>query len=157
VEQSLLVIATEPFILPAPASLNMGVKQKLETLHSDLTSQQLGKIPLVPGMPVMISTNFNVQAGVVNGCTGILKQIRYHVDSEGKCHATSCVIHTPNTMGENFPHLHEHHEDSIEMTFTHPLQTKIQGNMYPGANCTCFCNDSIQSPRSNTDLGHWGC
>ena len=100
------------------------LKQKLETLHSGLTSQWLGNVPLVLGMPMMISTNFNVEGGIVNGCTGILKQIRYHVDSEGKCHSTSCVIHTPNTTGENLPHLHEYHvaalEDSVEMTFTHP-------------------------------------
>ena len=57
----------------------------------------------------MISTNFNVEGGIVNGCTGILKQIRYCVDSEGKSHVTSCVIHAPNAIGETLPHLCEYH------------------------------------------------
>ena len=47
----------------------------LLNLHSGLTKQQLGKIPLVIGMPVMITHNFDVENGVVNGCTGILKSI----------------------------------------------------------------------------------
>jgi len=72
----------------------------------------------------MISTNFDVDAGAVNDCTGTLKEIRYWVDSEGKCHSISCVIHVPNTSGENMPCLLEQYvialEDSIDMTFTHP-------------------------------------
>ncbi|KIM73531.1 hypothetical protein PILCRDRAFT_29368, partial [Piloderma croceum F 1598] len=82
----------------------------------------LGKIPLVLGMPVMISQNFDVEAGVVNGCdgcTGTLKRIRYRVDEEGRRHAISCVVHAPNTLGENLPQLPDHHvvalEDSVDM------------------------------------------
>jgi hypothetical protein len=100
------------------------LNNKLETLHSGLTNQRLGRIPLVLGMPVMISTNFDVDAGVVNGCTGTLKKIRYRVDSDGKRHAISCIVHAPNTSGENMPGLPEQYvvalEDSIDMTFTHP-------------------------------------
>ncbi|KIM74966.1 hypothetical protein PILCRDRAFT_50087, partial [Piloderma croceum F 1598] len=83
------------------------------------TNQQLGKIPLVLGMPVMISQNFDVEAGVVNGCTGTLKCIRYRVDKEGRRQAISCVVHAPNMLGENLPQLPDHHvvalEDSVDM------------------------------------------
>lgn len=100
------------------------LRSRLETLHSGLTNQRLGKVPLVLGMPVMISQNFDVDAGIVNGCTGILKQIRYRTDNEGRRHAISCVVHTPNTSGENMPHLPEHHvvalEDCVDMIFIHP-------------------------------------
>jgi hypothetical protein len=35
--------------------------------------QQLGKIPLVIGMPVLIPQNFDVPGGVVNDCAGTYK------------------------------------------------------------------------------------
>jgi len=50
------------------------LKAHLENLNSGLTNQQLGKIPLVIGMPVMITQNYDVEGGIVNGCTGILKK-----------------------------------------------------------------------------------
>ncbi|KAG2130948.1 uncharacterized protein EDB93DRAFT_1094601 [Suillus bovinus] len=59
------------------------LKAHLEDLHTGSTCQQLGKIPLVIGMPVIISHNFDVDGGVMNGCQGILKSVRYTVDSRG--------------------------------------------------------------------------
>ncbi|KAF9031624.1 hypothetical protein BJ165DRAFT_1310814, partial [Panaeolus papilionaceus] len=56
----------------------------------------LGKIPLVIGMPVMIAQNYDVEGGVVNGCTGTLKKIRYTTDANGQCYAVSCIIESPN-------------------------------------------------------------
>lgn len=47
------------------------LKDHLESLNSGITNQRLGKIPLVPGMPVMITQNYDVEGGIVNGCTGI--------------------------------------------------------------------------------------
>ncbi|KAJ7127737.1 hypothetical protein C8R44DRAFT_778727 [Mycena epipterygia] len=38
---------------------------------------RLGRLPLTIGMPVMITQNFDVENGIVNGATGIVKQIRY--------------------------------------------------------------------------------
>ena len=42
----------------------------LEKLNSGVTNQRLGKIPLVIGIPVMIAQNYDVENGIVNGCTG---------------------------------------------------------------------------------------
>lgn len=58
-------------------------------MHSGLTKQWLGKIPLVIGIPVMITHNFDVENGIVNGCTGILKvyviqQMKWGIDMQ--CH-----------------------------------------------------------------------
>ena len=47
---------------------------------------------MVLGMPVMFTQNFNVQAGVVNGSTGILKQIRYQMDTNNKQHVVSAWV-----------------------------------------------------------------
>jgi hypothetical protein len=100
------------------------LKDRLMRLHSGQTNQRLGRIPLVLGMPVMMSTNFDVDAGVVNGCTGILKQILYRTDSDGKHHTISCVVHAPNMTGDHMPGLPQHYvvalEDTIEMKFIHP-------------------------------------
>jgi hypothetical protein len=105
------------------------LRTKLEKFHSGLTNQRLGKLPLVIGMPVIISSNFDVEAGVVNGCHGVLKQIRYYVDKEGRRHAISCVIEAPHTTGEKMPQLPEHHvvalEDTTDMKFVHPHSHKM--------------------------------
>ncbi|TDL13844.1 hypothetical protein BD410DRAFT_697194, partial [Rickenella mellea] len=72
------------------------------------TNQRLGKIPLVLGMPVVICQNFDVEGGVVNGSRGILKKIRYRVNSDGNRQAISCVVHVPDTSNEPMPNLPEH-------------------------------------------------
>ncbi|KAF8204731.1 hypothetical protein BJ912DRAFT_827724, partial [Pholiota molesta] len=70
------------------------------------TNQRLGKIPLVLGMPVMITQNYDVENGIVNGCTGILKKIRYREDNQGNRYATSCVIESETFTGEPLTGLH---------------------------------------------------
>ncbi|KAI0077938.1 hypothetical protein K474DRAFT_1571563, partial [Panus rudis PR-1116 ss-1] len=60
------------------------------------TQQRLGKIPLILGMPVMICQNFDVNMGIVNGCIGTLKSLRYFIDGSSNRHATSCVVHCPD-------------------------------------------------------------
>lgn len=104
------------------------LKTKLGSLHSGQTHHRLGKIPLVIGMPVMISQNFDVGAGVVNGCTGVLKDVRYRVGSDGRRHAISCVVYAPSTTGESLPYLADRHvvalEDSVDMDFVHPYSKR---------------------------------
>ncbi|KAJ7061432.1 hypothetical protein C8F01DRAFT_930684, partial [Mycena amicta] len=83
------------------------------------TNQRLGKIPLVIGMPVMMTQNFDVANGVVNGSRGILRRIRYTVDTQGNRHATSCVVNIPDMEGPALEGLPEKHaaimEDKVEM------------------------------------------
>lgn len=100
----------------------------LGRLHSGRTKQRLGQIPLVLGMPVIISQNFDVEAGVVNGCIGTLKKIRYRLDSLGRRHAISCVVHAPNTDGECLPNLPKQYvvalEDTQDIELRHPFSLK---------------------------------
>lgn len=74
------------------------IQKHLLTLNSGTTNQRLGKIPLVIGMPVMITQNYDVEGGIVNGCTGILKKIRYTTDLNGNRNALSCVVESPNSL-----------------------------------------------------------
>ncbi|KAG1792592.1 uncharacterized protein HD556DRAFT_1218026, partial [Suillus plorans] len=69
------------------------------------TNQRLGRIPLVIGMPVIVAHNFDVEGGIVNGCQGILRSIRYTVDDNGNRHARSCIIHSSDTTCNDLPHL----------------------------------------------------
>ncbi|KAJ7048327.1 hypothetical protein C8F01DRAFT_969876, partial [Mycena amicta] len=83
------------------------------------TNQRLGKIPLVLGMPVMITQNFDVANGVVNGSRGTLTGIRYQLDAAGNRHATSCIVHIPDMAGPALEGLPEKHaavmEDKVKM------------------------------------------
>ncbi|KAH7872503.1 uncharacterized protein C8R40DRAFT_1012916, partial [Lentinula edodes] len=85
------------------------------------TNQRLGRLPLVIGMPVMITQNFDVESGVVNGCQGILKSVRYRVDDQGFRHAISCVVEAKDTNArESLPFLSSNQhvaviEDKISM------------------------------------------
>jgi len=78
-------------------------------------------------MPVMITHNFDVENGVVNGCTGILKSIHYTTDNMGNRHAVSCVVESPNilsssnTLGANQAAVLQ---DTVDLTFRHPHSQK---------------------------------
>ncbi|KAF9478298.1 hypothetical protein BDN70DRAFT_767408, partial [Pholiota conissans] len=52
----------------------------------------LGKLPLVPGMPIVLTQNLDVQSGAVNGARGTLVSVRYTVNSYGEREAESCVV-----------------------------------------------------------------
>ena len=104
------------------------LKRHLQNLNSGVTNQRLGKIPLVIGMPVMISQNYDVEGGIVNGCTGILKEIRYQTDSEGNRYATSCVVESESITGKQLPMLPPKHaaiiQDTTDLNFIHPHSGK---------------------------------
>ena len=98
-------------------------------MHSGLTKQRLGKIPLVIGMPVMITHNFDVENGIVNGCTGILKSIRYTTDEMGNRYAVSCVVESPNISSSTTLSMLSQNQavvlqDTIDLTFRHPHSQK---------------------------------
>jgi len=105
------------------------LKDHLKNLHMGKTEQRLGLLPLVIRMPVMICANFDVANGIVNGCIGTLKEVRYMTDNDGNHHAHACVISLPNSQGstalanltiEEVPVL----EDTTAMTFTNPHSHK---------------------------------
>ncbi|KAG2135280.1 hypothetical protein DEU56DRAFT_737902, partial [Suillus clintonianus] len=81
-----------------------------------MTSQRLGKIPLVIGMPIIITQNFDVAAGIMNGCMGTLKSVRFTEDADGVRHAISCVVQTPSTTADLLPHLAPHESVVLQDT-----------------------------------------
>jgi hypothetical protein len=97
-------------------------------MHSGKTRQCLGKIPLILGMPVIITPNFDVDGGVVNGSKGTLKTIRFYTDNEGNRHLTSCVVHVDDASDQPMPHLPTKDvpmlSDTVQLQFTHPHSKK---------------------------------
>ncbi|KAJ3816276.1 hypothetical protein F5878DRAFT_521403, partial [Lentinula raphanica] len=84
------------------------------------TNYRLGRLPLVIGMPVVIGSNYDVQAGVVNGTSGILRKIRYRMDENSMRHLVSCVVECSHLKGFDYlPHLSTNEvavvEDSVSM------------------------------------------
>ncbi|TEB38496.1 hypothetical protein FA13DRAFT_1605953, partial [Coprinellus micaceus] len=63
------------------------------------TNQRLGKIPLCIGMPVLVSQNFDVKHGIVNGTRGTVKTIRYTTNLRGERCLTSCIIEVVGDTG----------------------------------------------------------
>jgi hypothetical protein len=101
---------------------------RLMKLDSGKSNQRMGKIPLVVGMPVVISQNFDVPGGVVNGSKGILKKVRYYLDQNGRRHAISCVVECEDTEDDLVPGLPSHHvvalEDTTSIKIEHPYSHK---------------------------------
>ncbi|KAL6299051.1 hypothetical protein BKA93DRAFT_694648, partial [Sparassis latifolia] len=83
------------------------------------TRHRLGKIPLVIGMRVMISQNFDVNGGIVNGSIGILRKIRYTIDEFQQRHLVSCIVEVSDSDAQNLPYLPSHYipvlNDTISM------------------------------------------
>jgi hypothetical protein len=100
-------------------------------LDSGKTNQRLGKIPLVIDMSVMFAQNFEVQGGVVNGCSGILKSVRYKVDEHGNRHAISCVVEAPDTDPGLIPGSPDHHVIALKDTVDFQLE-----HLYMFKSCT---------------------
>lgn len=82
------------------------LQEELYTFHSCKTKQALGRLPLVEGMPVIFTQNYDVAGGIVNGSTGILKSVRYTEDENGFRYAESCVVEVSDINCEPMPGLH---------------------------------------------------
>ncbi|TFK58510.1 hypothetical protein BDN72DRAFT_748218, partial [Pluteus cervinus] len=68
-----------------------------------------GKLPLVLNMPVIISQNFDVEHGIVNGSVGYLRKIRYYVTADDRRIMTSCVVEIPDAEDVPMPGLTAKH------------------------------------------------
>ena len=55
--------------------------KKLLELSDSKTEHLPGLLPLIPGMPVIITQNIAIELGLINGMNGIFRQLVYHADS----------------------------------------------------------------------------
>ena len=55
--------------------------KKLLELSDSKTEHLPGVLPLIPGMPVIITQNIAIELGLINGGNGIFRQLVYEADS----------------------------------------------------------------------------
>jgi hypothetical protein len=100
------------------------ISDLLDMLPSNKTGGRLRALPLVLGMPVVITENFDVAGGIVNGSTGILRKVHYRVDDD-KRYLTYCIVEVSDVTADTLPHLPPKHvavlPGEVEMkAFRHP-------------------------------------
>jgi ATP-dependent exoDNAse (exonuclease V) alpha subunit len=81
------------------------VLQIISLLHSGKTHGQLHQLPLVIGMPVMITMNLDVQGGIVNGSIGTVRSICFKTLTNGEHALSHCIVHLPNATAPVLPNL----------------------------------------------------
>ncbi len=100
------------------------LQNRLWALNSGQTQHRLGRIPLVIGMPLMISQNYDVDGGVVNGTSGTLEKIRYWTDEAGLRHAVSCIVRVDDMSSAALPGLRPGQavaiHDDVDLSFVDP-------------------------------------
>ncbi|KAG1884141.1 hypothetical protein F4604DRAFT_1575108, partial [Suillus subluteus] len=72
-------------------------QRRLWRLGASDTGDVIGKLPLIPGMPVMITENAATSNHIVNGSRGILKSVTYNVDDENNKFAICALVHIPES------------------------------------------------------------
>ncbi|KAJ3522430.1 hypothetical protein NMY22_g11894 [Coprinellus aureogranulatus] len=102
------------------------LKDRLDSMSGGTVHYRPGKIPLVVGMPVMLTQNLDVERGIVNGTIGTLKHLRYTIDELGERHLRSCIIESDAIVAantENLEHCQENefavYEESISIALKH--------------------------------------
>ncbi|KAJ3539217.1 hypothetical protein NM688_g6398 [Phlebia brevispora] len=104
------------------------LRAKLRALHSGETKGLLGTIPLVPGMRVIVTKNFDVTAGVVNGSVGTLASVRYALNSQNERIARSCVVTLPDadpsTIDGMPPNAYPIMQDTVSYRIKHKYSKK---------------------------------
>ncbi|KAG1793650.1 uncharacterized protein HD556DRAFT_1432206 [Suillus plorans] len=103
------IVVTRKFLWDAlndAKACNFAVKshQKFEVYHVHdkikgkyATMAQQRKLPLIPGMPVMITENTATSYHIVNGSRGILKSVTYDVDAGQIKFAVCALVDIPNS------------------------------------------------------------
>lgn len=68
------------------------LREHLWGVASSKTEDALGKLPLFPGMKVMVTTNLAMTRGVVNGAEGIVQDVMYSSDDVGRRYASVAYV-----------------------------------------------------------------
>lgn len=102
--------------------INKDLQKYLHELHSGKTDHSLGMLPLVEGMPVMFTQNYDVAGGIVNGTMGVLKKVRYTIDSNNQRHAKSCIVEISSMTCPNLPHIGKNEVVALQESCTFQIR-----------------------------------
>ena len=88
----------------------------------------MGKLPLAEGMKVILTQNYDVASGIVNGTEGLLKSVRYKEGKNGKKHAVSCIVIITHRLDESLPGLNNDEivvlRESVDFSIRNPVTKK---------------------------------
>ena len=139
------------------------VREYLLMQPSGKTGQRLGKIPIALGMPVIVSQNFDIKEGLVNGSFGYLRDYRFQTDEDEVRTLTSCIVELPDSTINPLPHLPPQHvpiiSDTVEMrSIIHPISgrsctmKRFQVPLAPGFAITAHKAQGLTLPHVIIDL-----
>ncbi|KAF8344841.1 hypothetical protein F5887DRAFT_841745, partial [Amanita rubescens] len=74
-------------------------------LHSGKTFGRLKRLPLAIGMPIMVTTNVDLNAGVVNGSIGTIRKVYFRELPTGERILNCCIVHIPSAHSPPMPGL----------------------------------------------------
>jgi ATP-dependent DNA helicase PIF1 len=75
--------------------LSGDLRDRAWRIRSSLTGDSLGRIPMVPGMKLMVTENIAIQNKLVNGAEGTLHSIKYDTDADGNRYLLAAYLHVP--------------------------------------------------------------
>ena len=107
------------------------INDVLDTMPSNKTGGRMRVLPLVLGMPIVVTENFDVSGGIVNGSTGILRKVRYCVDDANKRYLTSCIVELPGATADALPNLPPKHVAVL------PNETEMKPLRHPNTGYSC--------------------
>lgn len=112
------------------------MQTRMWNVRSSVTKDSLGRIPLVPGMKVMVTENVAIKAHVVNGAEGVVRDIKYTTDPMGRRYA-KCVYVYIEGSNISIPGL------ELGVVPILPVNTSFE---YIAADGTCFTVSRSQVP-----------
>ncbi|KAG1743512.1 hypothetical protein EDB19DRAFT_1633234 [Suillus lakei] len=66
-------------------------------MQTSNTNNVIGKLPLIPGMPVMITENAVTSCKIVNGSKGVLKSVTYDIDNNENRYMVCALVDIPES------------------------------------------------------------
>ncbi|KAG2744808.1 hypothetical protein P692DRAFT_20742685 [Suillus brevipes Sb2] len=74
-------------------ALEINQQQRLWKLQTTSTNDSLGRLPLIPGMLIMITENTATSCKIVNGSRGTLQSITFDIDEDGNRFMVCALVH----------------------------------------------------------------
>ncbi|KAF5310090.1 hypothetical protein D9619_010532 [Psilocybe cf. subviscida] len=114
------------------------IQKRLWSLKSSENNEAFGRLPIFPGMKVMITENLAFGHGIVNGSEGVVQSIKYNEDGFGIRTAVVAYVHIPGS-GMNLPGLDE------DVVPIFPVSTRIdfKFDIKRGISCSGFTRKQL--------------
>ncbi|KAF8328582.1 uncharacterized protein EI90DRAFT_2883210, partial [Cantharellus anzutake] len=115
------------------------------------TAYTIGRLPLLPQMPVLVCENFDVAGSIVNGSEGTVQSVCYTMNDNGQHMATSCVVRIEDSCADPFTDLPPHDcvilPKKVTMKVSHPCSgemTSVRRSQLPLLPAFCITDYKSQ-------------